>query len=232
MTKLLENIFRSVNIALVNELAMLCDRMKIDIWEVVEAAATQALRLHEVPARPRPRRPLHPHRSLLPLAGRRASTTSGPSSSSSPARSTRTCPTSASRRSTTRSTRAARACNGAKVLVLGVAYKADIDDLRESPALKVIRRLQEPRRLRRLPRPARARAAPSSACTPWPSTGDAGIGAYDVGGHRHRALRRRLPRGRRARAAGGRPAQRDRRHPGERQGVEALETRGRGAAVA
>ena len=41
MTKLLENIFRSVNIALVNELAMLCDRMKIDVWEVIEAAATK-----------------------------------------------------------------------------------------------------------------------------------------------------------------------------------------------
>ena len=41
MTKLLENIFRSVNIALVNELAMLCDRMKIDVWEVIDAAATK-----------------------------------------------------------------------------------------------------------------------------------------------------------------------------------------------
>src|SRR3954468_20333190 len=41
LTKLLENVFRSVNIAMVNELAMLCDRMKIDVWEVVEAAATK-----------------------------------------------------------------------------------------------------------------------------------------------------------------------------------------------
>ena len=41
LTKLLENIFRSVNIALVNELAMLCDRMGIDIWEVIDAAATK-----------------------------------------------------------------------------------------------------------------------------------------------------------------------------------------------
>ena len=41
MTKLLENIFRSVNIALVNELAMLCDRMDIDVWEVIDAAATK-----------------------------------------------------------------------------------------------------------------------------------------------------------------------------------------------
>ena len=41
MTKLLENIFRAVNIALVNELAMLCDRMGIDVWEVIDAAATK-----------------------------------------------------------------------------------------------------------------------------------------------------------------------------------------------
>ena len=53
LTKLLENIFRSVNIALVNELAMLTDRMGIDIWEVVDAAATQAVRVHAFRARVR-----------------------------------------------------------------------------------------------------------------------------------------------------------------------------------
>jgi UDP-N-acetyl-D-glucosamine dehydrogenase len=70
LTKLLENIFRSVNIALVNELAQLCERMDIDVWEVIEAAATKPF-------------------------GRPGSTTSTPSSSSSPARSTRTCRTTA-----------------------------------------------------------------------------------------------------------------------------------------
>ena len=66
LTKLLENIFRSVNIALVNELAQLCDRMGIDIWEVVDAAATKPFGFMRVRARARPRRPLHPDRSLLP----------------------------------------------------------------------------------------------------------------------------------------------------------------------
>ena len=66
LTKLLENIFRSVNIALVNELAQLCDRMNIDVWEVVDAAIHEAVRLHAVRARPRARRALHPGRPLLP----------------------------------------------------------------------------------------------------------------------------------------------------------------------
>jgi UDP-N-acetyl-D-glucosamine dehydrogenase len=63
--KLLENIFRNVNIALVNELAMLCDRMRIDVWEVV-GGGHQAVRLHELPAGPRGGGALHPGRSRLP----------------------------------------------------------------------------------------------------------------------------------------------------------------------
>ncbi len=66
LTKLLENIFRSVNIALVNELAQLCDRMEIDVWEVDRGRRHEAVRLHELPAGARPRRTLHPDRSLLP----------------------------------------------------------------------------------------------------------------------------------------------------------------------
>ena len=66
LTKLLENIFRSVNIALVNELAQLCDRMSIDVWEVVERGGDEAVRLHAVQPGPRPRRALHPDRSVLP----------------------------------------------------------------------------------------------------------------------------------------------------------------------
>ena len=67
MVKLLENTFRAVNIGLVNELALMCDRMNIDVWEVVDAAQDQAVRLHGVLSRPRPRRPLHPDRSVLPV---------------------------------------------------------------------------------------------------------------------------------------------------------------------
>ena len=66
LTKLLENIFRSVNIALVNELAQLCDRMGIDIWEVVDAAATKPFGFMRFEPGPGPRRPLHPDRPLLP----------------------------------------------------------------------------------------------------------------------------------------------------------------------
>ena len=66
LTKLLENIFRSVNIALVNELAQLCDRMQIDVWEVDRRGRDEAVRVHELPAGPRARRPLHADRPLLP----------------------------------------------------------------------------------------------------------------------------------------------------------------------
>ena len=67
LTKLLENIFRSVNIALVNELAQLCDRMDIDVWEVVDAAATKPFGFMRFKPGPGPRRPLHPDRPVLPL---------------------------------------------------------------------------------------------------------------------------------------------------------------------
>ena len=66
LTKLLENIFRSVNIALVNELAQLCDRMDIDVWEVVDAAATKPFGFMPLQPGPGPRRPLHPDRPVLP----------------------------------------------------------------------------------------------------------------------------------------------------------------------
>ena len=84
LTKLLENIFRSVNIALVNELAQLCDRMGLDVWEVVGRGGDQAVRVHALRARPGPRRPLPPGRSVLPLVEGARSSTSTPSSSSSP----------------------------------------------------------------------------------------------------------------------------------------------------
>ena len=67
LTKLLENIFRSVNIALVNELAMLCHRMGLNVWEVVDAGRDQALRLHAVLARAGPGRPLPSDRPVLPV---------------------------------------------------------------------------------------------------------------------------------------------------------------------
>ena len=66
LTKLLENIYRAVNIALVNELAQLCDRMDIDVWEVDRRRRDEAVRVRVVQAGAGPRRPLHPDRPLLP----------------------------------------------------------------------------------------------------------------------------------------------------------------------
>jgi len=141
MTKLLENIFRSVNIALVNELAMLCDRMKIDMWEVIDAAATKPfgfMRFQPGPGLGGHCIPIDPFylswkarefdfwTEFIELAGK--------VNENMPY----FCVEKVHRALNTRQ----KSLNGAKVLVLGVAYKADIDDLRESPALKVIRNLE------------------------------------------------------------------------------------------
>ena len=67
LTKLLENIFRSVNIALMNEMAMLCDRMGIDVWEVADAAATKPFGFMSFKPGPGPRRPLPAARPVLPV---------------------------------------------------------------------------------------------------------------------------------------------------------------------
>jgi UDP-N-acetyl-D-glucosamine dehydrogenase len=141
MTKLLENIFRSVNIALMNELAMLCDRMKIDVWEVIDAAATKpfgfmkfqpgpGLGGHCIPIDPFylswKAREFDFWTEFIELAGK--------VNENMPY----FCVEKLHRALNTRQ----KSLNGAKLLVLGVAYKADIDDLRESPALKVIRLLR------------------------------------------------------------------------------------------
>jgi UDP-N-acetyl-D-glucosamine dehydrogenase len=141
MTKLLENIFRSVNIALMNELAMLCDRMQIDVWEVIDAAATKpfgfmkfqpgpGLGGHCIPIDPFylswKAREFDFWTEFIELAGK--------VNENMPY----FCVEKLHRALNTRQ----KSLNGARVLVLGVAYKADIDDLRESPALKVIRLLR------------------------------------------------------------------------------------------
>ena len=141
MTKLLENIFRSVNIALMNELAMLCDRMKIDVWEVIDAAASKpfgfmkfqpgpGLGGHCIPIDPFylswKAREFDFWTEFIELAGK--------VNENMPY----FCVEKLHRALNTRQ----KSLNGASLLVLGVAYKADIDDLRESPALKVIRLLR------------------------------------------------------------------------------------------
>jgi UDP-N-acetyl-D-glucosamine dehydrogenase len=137
LTKLLENIFRSVNIALVNELAMLCDRMGIDVWDVVDAAATKPFGF--MPFRPGPGLgghciPIDPfyltwkarefdlHTEFIELAGK--------VNSQMPS----FCVSKVARALNSRR----KALNGSRALVIGVAYKANVNDTRESPALKVI----------------------------------------------------------------------------------------------
>jgi UDP-N-acetyl-D-glucosamine dehydrogenase len=138
LTKLLENIFRSVNIALVNELAQLCDRMSIDVWEVVDAAATKPFGF--MPFSPGPGLgghciPIDPfyltwkarefgfYTEFIELAGKvneempyfcRSLVSQALNHAKQ------------------------KAMKGSKILVLGVAYKPDIADMRESPALKLI----------------------------------------------------------------------------------------------
>jgi UDP-N-acetyl-D-glucosamine dehydrogenase len=142
LTKLLENIFRSVNIALVNELAQLCERMDIDVWEVIEAAATKpfgfmsfqpgpGLGGHCIPIDPFyltwKAREYDFYTEFIELAGK--------VNENMPyyCRSLVSQALNHGRQ---------RSLSGSKVLVLGVAYKADIGDTRESPALKLIELLQ------------------------------------------------------------------------------------------
>ncbi len=138
LTKLLENIFRSVNIALVNELAQLCDRMGIDVWEVVDAASTKPfgyMRFSPGPGLGGHCIPIDPfyltwkarefgfYTEFIELAGKvneempyfcRSLVSQALNHAKQ------------------------KAMKGARILVLGVAYKPDIADMRESPAVKLI----------------------------------------------------------------------------------------------
>ena len=142
LTKLLENIFRSVNIALVNELAILCDRMGIDIWEVVDAASTKpfgftrftpgpGLGDHCIPVDPFyltwKAREFGFYTEFIELAGK--------VNEEMPY----FC---RSLISQALNHGAKKAMKGSRILVLGVAYKPDIGDVRESPALKIIHLLR------------------------------------------------------------------------------------------
>jgi UDP-N-acetyl-D-glucosamine dehydrogenase len=142
LTKLLENIFRSVNIALVNELAQLCDRMGIDVWEVVDAAATKPFGF--MPFQPGPGLgghciPIDPFYLTWKAREYDFSTRfielAGEVNQNMPYY----C---RSRVSQARNPGARRALAGSRILVLGVAYKSDISDWRESPAVKLIELLR------------------------------------------------------------------------------------------
>ena len=142
LTKLLENVFRSVNIALVNELAQLCDRMKIDVWEVVEAAGTKPFGFMSF--RPGPGLgghciPVDPF--YLTWKAREYGFTTefvelaGKVNENMPYY-CRSLISQALNHGLQKS------MSGARILIVGVAYKPDIGDVRESPALKLIELLR------------------------------------------------------------------------------------------
>ena len=140
MAKILENVFRIVNISLVNELALLCERMRIDIWEVIEAAKTKPFGF--MPFYPGPGLgghciPIDPFylswkareydfaTRFIELAGEINDL----------------MPYHVVERAMEILNRQGKAVRGARILLLGVAYKRDINDVRESAALKVARHL-------------------------------------------------------------------------------------------
>ena len=142
MTKLLENVFRGVNIALVNELKMLCHRMGLDVDEVIDAASTKPFGF--MPFRPGPGLgghciPIDPfyltwkarqfefQTKFIELAGEINVE----------------MPRYVVQRAMEALNARGKAMNGARVLVLGIAYKKDVDDMRESPAVRIIELLHE-----------------------------------------------------------------------------------------
>lgn len=143
MEKIYENVFRYTNIALANEMSILCHKMNIDFWEVIEAAKTKPYGFmpfypgpgiggHCIPLDPFyltwKAREYNYHIRLIELAGEI----------------NKYMPEYVVERSAKiLSQKFKKSLNGAKVLLLGVAYKKDIDDLRESPTLEVIKKLEE-----------------------------------------------------------------------------------------
>jgi len=142
MVKLLENTFRIVNVGLVNEVALICDRLKLDTWEVIDAAATKpfgfmpfypgpGLGGHCVPVDPHylswKLRALNFYARFIELAGE--------INSKMPEFLVGKIDAALNERK--------KSINGSRILVLGVAYKSNVSDIRESPALDVIRLLKE-----------------------------------------------------------------------------------------
>lgn len=140
MEKLLENTFRNINVALANEMAILCHKMGIDVWEVIDAAATKpygfmpfypgpGLGGHCIPIDPWyltwKAREYNYHTKLIETAGEINDS----------------MPDFVVQRCSEILNKEGKALNGSKILVLGIAYKKDIDDYRESPVLPILERL-------------------------------------------------------------------------------------------
>jgi UDP-N-acetyl-D-glucosamine dehydrogenase len=142
MEKILENTYRNINIGLINELAILCNKMGINIWEVIEAAKTKPYGFQ--PFYPGPGLgghciPLDPYYLSWKAREYGFHTSMIESSMMVNDRMPEYCVERASRILN----KVKKALNGSKILILGVAYKQDIDDYRESPAIRVIDGLEK-----------------------------------------------------------------------------------------
>jgi UDP-N-acetyl-D-glucosamine dehydrogenase len=142
LTKLFENIFRSVNIALVNELAVLCDGMEIDIWEVVDAASTKPygfMRFEPGPGMGGHCLPVDP----FYLAWRAREFDTQAEFIELAGEVNQAMPRFCAEKVTQALNEHAKPVRGSRIAIFGVSYKAGVGDLRESPALKIMRILQD-----------------------------------------------------------------------------------------
>lgn len=142
MTKLLENTFRSVNIGLVNEVALMCDRLGVDVWEVVDAAATKPFGF--MPFYPGPGLgghciPVDPHF----LAWKLKTLDYNARFIELASEVTRSMPGYVVAKVADVLNTHERSLKGSNILVLGVTYKPDVGDIRESPALDILEMLRE-----------------------------------------------------------------------------------------
>jgi len=142
LVKILENTFRSVNIGLVNETAIVCDKLGVDVWEVINAAATKPfgfMKFLPGPGLGGHCIPIDPHYLAWKMRGLNYKTRfidlAGEVNTEMPLFWVRKVADALNG--------ASKAVRGSRVLILGVAYKRDIDDLRESPALDIIKLLEQ-----------------------------------------------------------------------------------------
>jgi UDP-N-acetyl-D-glucosamine dehydrogenase len=142
LVKLLENTFRSVNIGLVNEMAIVCDKLGVNVWEVIDAAATKPFGFMKFTPGPGIGGhciPLDPHYLAWKMRTLNYKTRFIDLASEINSQ----MPAFVVEKVTLALNAQRKPVNGSRILVLGVAYKRDIDDVRESPALDVIRLLEE-----------------------------------------------------------------------------------------
>ena len=142
LTKLLENTFRSVNIGLVNEMAIVCDKLGVNVWEVIDAAGTKPfgfMRFTPGPGIGGHCIPLDPHYLAWKMRTLNYKTRFIDLASEINSE----MPRYVVEKVADALNDERKAVNGSRILVLGIAYKRDIDDVRESPALDVVRLLEE-----------------------------------------------------------------------------------------